>query len=76
MGPDVMILVFFNVEFQANFFILLFHPDLIKRLFSSSSLSAIIVVSSAYPKLLIVLLAILIPACDSSSPACHMVYRV
>ena len=41
----------------------------IKRLFSSYSLSALRVVSSAYMKLLIFLLAILIPACASSSPA-------
>ena len=27
MGPDVMILLFFNVEFQANFFTLLFHSN-------------------------------------------------
>ena len=40
----------------------------IKRLFNSSSLSAIRVVSSAYLRLLIFLLAILIPACASSSP--------
>ena len=40
----------------------------IKRLFSSSSLSAIRVVSSAYLRLLLFLLAILIPACASSSP--------
>ena len=40
----------------------------IKRLFSSSLLSAIRVVSSAYLKLLIFLLAILILACASSSP--------
>jgi len=46
----------------------------IKRLFSSSSLSAIRVVSSAYLKLLIFLLAILIPACVSSSPAFLMMY--
>ena len=26
MGPDAMILVFFNVEFQARLFTLLFHP--------------------------------------------------
>ena len=45
-----------------------------KRLFSSSSLSAIRVVSSAYLRLLIFLLAILIPACASSSPAFHMMY--
>ena len=46
----------------------------INRLFSSSSLSAIRVVSSAYLKLLIFLLAILIPACASSSPAFHMMF--
>src|SRR5574337_52012 len=40
----------------------------IKRLLSSSSLSAIRVVSSAYLRLLIFLPAILIPACVSSSP--------
>ena len=40
----------------------------IKRLFSSSSLSAIRVGSSAYLRLLIFLLAILIPAYASSSP--------
>ena len=45
-------------------------------LFSFSSLSAIRVASSAYLRLLIFLLAILIPACDSSSPAFHMMYSV
>src|SRR5574337_322840 len=45
----------------------------IKRLFSSS-LSAIRVVSSVYLRLLIVLPAILIPACASSSPAFLMIY--
>ena len=47
---------------------------LIKMLFSSSSLSAIRVVSSAYLRLLIFLLAILIPVCASSSPAFLMIY--
>ena len=46
----------------------------IKRLFSSSSLSAIRVVLSAYLRLLIFLPAILIPVCASSSPAFHMMY--
>ena len=46
----------------------------IKRHFSSSSLSAVKVVSSAYLGLLIFLPAILIPACDSSSPPFHMMY--
>ena len=45
-----------------------------KRLFSSSSLSAIRVVSSAYPRLLIFLPAIMIPACASSNPAFLMMY--
>ena len=40
----------------------------------ASSLSAIRVVSSAYLRLLMFLLAILIPACASSSPAFLMMY--
>ena len=46
----------------------------IKMLFSSSSLSAIKVISSAYLRLLIFLLAILISTCESFSPAFHMMY--
>src|SRR5574337_385368 len=46
----------------------------IKRLFSSSSLSAVRVVSSAYLRLLIFLPAILIPSCVSSSPAFLLMY--
>ena len=42
---------------------------LINSLFSSSSLYAIIVVSFAYLKLVVFLLANLIPACNSSRPA-------
>ena len=53
-----------NVDFKASFFTLFhFHT----RLFRSSSLSAIRVVSSAYLRLLIFLLEILIPACTSSN---------
>ena len=44
----------------------------IKRLFSSSSLPVISVVSSAYLRLLIFLLASLIPVYDSSSSAFHI----
>ena len=40
----------------------------------SSSLSPIRVVSPAYPRFLRFLPAILIPACDSSSPAFHILY--
>ena len=46
----------------------------IKRLFSSSSLSAIRVVSSAYLRLLIFFPTIFIPACASSSPAFLMMW--
>ena len=46
---------------------------LIKRLFSSL-LSAIRGVSSAYLRLLLFLLTVLIPACDSSSPAFCVMY--
>ena len=48
--------------------------NFIKSLFSSSSLSAIMVVSSEYLRLLIFLLAVLIPACTKSSPAFCMMY--
>ena len=51
----------------------LFSFTFIKRLFSSSLLSTIMV-SSAYLRLLIFFLAVLITACNSSSPACHMMY--
>ena len=61
-----------NVEFQAIFSLSSF--TFIKRLFSSSSLSAIRVVSPAYLRLLIFFPAILIPTCASSSPAFHMMY--
>ena len=46
----------------------------IKRLFRSSALFVISVVASAYPRLLIFLPAILIPACASSRLAFHMMY--
>ena len=68
MGPDAMILVFIQttkLSFKPTFSLSSF--TFIKRLFSSSSLSAIRVVSSAYLRLLIVLSAIVIPACASSS---------
>ena len=46
----------------------------IKRLFSSTLLSTIRVVSSVYLRLLIFLPAIFLPACASSSPAFRMIY--
>ena len=71
MGPDAMILVFWMLRSKPTFSLSLF--TFIKMLFSSS-LSAVRVVSSAYLRLLIFLLAILIPACASSSPAFLMMY--
>ena len=65
MESDAMILDFLMMSFKPDFSFSSF--ILIKRLFSSSSFSAIRVVSSAYMRLLIFLLGILIPACDSSS---------
>ena len=47
---------------------------LIKILSNSSLLSAIIVVSSAFMRVLIFLRAVLITACDSSSLTFHMMY--
>ena len=72
MGPDAMILVFWMLSFKPTFSLYSF--TFIKRLFSSSWPSAIRVVSSAYLRLLIFIPAILTPACDSSSPAFHMMY--
>ena len=66
MEPDAMILVFWMLSFKPTFSLLSF--TFIKRPFSSSSLAAIRVVLSAYLRLLIFLLAILIPACTSSIP--------
>ena len=65
MGPDAMILVFWMLNFKPTFSL----SSFIKRLVSSSSLSAIRVVSSAYLTLLILLPAILISAYTSSSLA-------
>ena len=72
MGPDAMTLVFCMLSFKPTFSLSSF--TFIKRLFSFPLLSAIRVVSSAYPRLLIFLLATLIPACASSSLAFHMMY--
>ena len=72
MGPDAIILVFWMLRFKPTFSLSSF--TFIKGLFSSFSLSAIRVVSSAYLRLLIILPEILIPACASSSPAFHIMY--
>ena len=70
MRPDAMIFVFWMLNFRPAFSF--FH----KRLFSYSLLSVIRVASSAYLRLLLFLLAILIPACASSSLAFHMMYCI
>ena len=72
MGPDAMILVFWMLSFKPTFSLSSF--TVINRLFSSSSFPAIRVVSSAYLRLLIFLLTILIPACEPSSLAFCMMY--
>ena len=72
MRPDIMILDFLMLSFKSVFSLTSF--TLIQRLFSSSSLSATRVVSSAYLRLLIFLLGILFLACDSSSLAFYMIY--
>ena len=67
----LMILVFWKLSFKPAFSLSSF--SFIKSLFSSSSLSAIRVVSSAYMKLLIFLPDFLAPVSNSSSPAFHMI---
>ena len=65
-GTRCMIFVFWMLSFKPAFS--LSFLTFIKRFLSSSLLSIIRVVSSVYLKLLIFLLAILIPACPSSNP--------
>ena len=70
MGSDAIILMFWMLSFKPTFSLSSF--TFIKRLFSSSSLSAIRIMSSAYLRLLIFLLEILITACALSSPVILM----
>ena len=72
MGPDAMILAFCMFSFKPVFSLSSF--TFIKRFLSSSSLSAVRVVSSTYLRLLIFLAAILILACASSNLAFHIMY--
>ena len=72
VGPDAMIFIFWMLSFKPTFSLSTF--TCIKRPFSSSSLSAIRVVSSAYLRLLIFLPEIWILACASSSLAFHVMY--
>ena len=71
-GLDTLIFLFWMFSIQPTFSLSVF--IFIKSLFSSSSLYAIRVVSSAYLRLLICLLAILIPTCASSNLAFHVMY--
>ena len=73
MGLDAIILVFWMLSFKPAFSLSSF--TLIKKFFSSSTPSAIRVVSFAYLKSLIFLLMILIPACESFSPEFHMMWK-
>ena len=72
IGLDAMVLVFLILNFKPAFSLSSY--TFIKRLFSSSSISAIRVMLSAYMRLLIFLLTILISACASASLAFHMMY--
>ena len=69
---NALFLVFWMLSFKPTFSLSSF--TFIKRLFSSSSLSAIRVMSPAYLRLLIFLPAVLIPACALSSLTFHMMY--
>ena len=71
MGLGAMIFVCWMVSFKTAFPISF---TFINRLFSSFSLSAIRVASSACLRLLTILPDILIQDCASSSPAFHMMY--
>ena len=68
--PDAMILAFRMLSFKPDFS---FSSFIVIRRFCSSSLSAIIAVSSAYLRLLL-LPAILSAVCASSSPTFHLRY--
>ena len=72
MGLDAKILVFWMLSINPTFSLSYF--TFIKRLFNSSLLSAIRVVTSTYLRLLIFLPVILIPAYAASSPAFCMMY--
>ena len=73
MELDAMILSFWMLSFKPAFSLSSY--TFIKKIFSSSLLSFITMVSSGYHRL-ICLLAILIPACETSSLAFHMMCSV
>ena len=71
-GLHAMIFVFWRLSFMPIFSLSSF--TFIRRLYNSSLLYAITVESSAHLRLLIFLLAVLIPSCASSSPAFPVMY--
>ena len=71
MGLDAMIFDFLMLSLKPAFSLSFF--TFIKKLFSSS-VSVIRVVLFAYLRLLLLLLAVLIPACASSNLKFHMMY--
>ena len=71
MGPKAMIFIFWMLSFKSA---LTLSSLTFRRLFSSSALPAIRVVSYVYLRLLIFPLAVWIPVCDSSSLVFHMIY--
>ena len=73
MGLDAVIFLFWMLSFEPTFSFYSF--PLIKRFFTSSSLSTIRVVSSAYLRLLIFLLAVLIPAYVSSRDSSEVKWK-
>ena len=70
MGPNAMIFMLWMLSGKSAFSLSSY--TFIKRLFSSSSLSAMRVISSAYLRLLIFSTEISIPVCTSSILAFHM----
>ena len=77
VGPDTIILISWMLRFKLDFPLSFF--TLIKKLFSTSLLSSIRVISSAYFQFLVFLPAILILSCDSSSmafPMMHSAYKL
>jgi len=74
VGLDAMIFIFWMLSFKPTFLLSSF--TFIKRLFSSSSLYSIRVVSSMYLRLLIFLPENLIPAFASPSLAFHMIHKL
>ena len=71
-GLDAMIFIFWILSFEPAFS--LSSLTFTKKIFTSSSFSAIKMISSAYLRLLILFMGILMQACASSGPAFHTMY--